>query len=291
MLPAQPRGRRRGGHGPRVDRRVDPADQLSAAQNREDVVAELAFRQGDVHLEPVAEAEELRRALTVVDEPVEGREEDRAGLAPAALEHAAVHPAVAVEPRDARAPRSRPGRASEGRVGARRDAVELQPELRRRAMPLRRGHLDDRTGDLAWGPSRLVARQPPLGGVPDALVAVAADNRDLAAEPEDVEHAADGLAVVPASRLPRHRSAVIEVARQQRAHGDGSHRGCNGGTRRWPSATRGCTARARQVAAGYRRRLAMDAVVRRRDDVRPVLEDLAAIERGGELCRVVGPVG
>ena len=46
-------------------------------QEREDVVAVLALRLGDVHLEPVAEPEESFGSVAVVDEPVEGGEEGR----------------------------------------------------------------------------------------------------------------------------------------------------------------------------------------------------------------------
>ena len=51
---------------------------ITMAGDREDVVAVLALRLRDVHLEPVAEPEQLRRALAVVDEAVERREQDRA---------------------------------------------------------------------------------------------------------------------------------------------------------------------------------------------------------------------
>ena len=58
-----------------VEDRLDAADDPVAAQDREDVVAVLALRLRDVHLEPVEEVPERLGAVAVVDEPVERREE------------------------------------------------------------------------------------------------------------------------------------------------------------------------------------------------------------------------
>ena len=55
--------------------RVDAADQSVAVQDREDVVAVLSFRNGDVDLDPVAEIPERLGAGTVVDQLVERRQQ------------------------------------------------------------------------------------------------------------------------------------------------------------------------------------------------------------------------
>src|SRR5215510_3165577 len=58
-----------------VEARLDTADDAVTGEDREDVVAELALRLRDVHLEPVVEAEQRLGPVAVVDEPVEGGEE------------------------------------------------------------------------------------------------------------------------------------------------------------------------------------------------------------------------
>src|SRR5262245_18315127 len=60
-----------------VEARLDAAHDAVADENGEDVVAVLALRLRDVHLEPVAEVEERLGAIAVVDEPIErGQEGD-----------------------------------------------------------------------------------------------------------------------------------------------------------------------------------------------------------------------
>jgi hypothetical protein len=58
--------------------RLRAPDDLVADEEREHVVAVLALRLRDVHLEPVAEVPERLGAVAVVDEAVERREERRA---------------------------------------------------------------------------------------------------------------------------------------------------------------------------------------------------------------------
>ena len=66
-----------------VEDRLDPADEAVAVEDREDVVAVLALRRRDVHLEPVEEVPERLGAVAVVDEAVERREEvDARGTGP-----------------------------------------------------------------------------------------------------------------------------------------------------------------------------------------------------------------
>ena len=63
-----------------VEDGLDAADQLGAAEDRQDVVAVLALRLRHEHLEPVVEAEQRLRAVAIVDQAVErGEERDAVG--------------------------------------------------------------------------------------------------------------------------------------------------------------------------------------------------------------------
>src|SRR3954469_12669811 len=57
-----------------VEARLGAPDDLVADEQRQDVVAVLALRLRDIHLQPVAEAPEGLRAVAVLDETVERRE-------------------------------------------------------------------------------------------------------------------------------------------------------------------------------------------------------------------------
>ena len=61
-----------------VEARLRAADDLVADEERQHVVAVLALRLRDEHLEPVAEVPQRLGAVAVVDEAVEGGEEDGA---------------------------------------------------------------------------------------------------------------------------------------------------------------------------------------------------------------------
>ena len=168
-----PRVGRRGTLGPHaphgqdlalaVEDRLDPADQLGAAEDGQDVVAVPALRGRDVHLEAVPEAEELRGAFAVVHEPVERRQQHRPAGSGAALEDVTVRPPLALEAADPRRhcdafADERPKRL----VGVRWRPVEGPPELvaTRDAEPFEPAP-DDRASDVPPAPARLVARQPP----------------------------------------------------------------------------------------------------------------------------------
>ena len=86
--------------GTTIEGGVHPADQRVAVQDREDVVAVLPFGGRDVHLEPIAKAEQLQRPLAVVHEPVERRQENSARNARAAVENLAMRPPLPVQARN-----------------------------------------------------------------------------------------------------------------------------------------------------------------------------------------------
>ena len=179
---------------------------------------------------------------------------------------------------------------SEGVVRARWHAVEHPSELVATcdALPAKPS-LDDGASDVSWSPPRLVLRQPSRCEVPRAFVPHPPDDRDLAAEPEDVEHPPDPFAVVPATGPPRHGRAVLEVAREKRptppdlAQDVSAERGV--GSEPLADVACPCAVAARVPP----HRLAVDSVVGRRDDVRPVLEEIAPLERALELGDVVRP--
>src|SRR5438034_5869128 len=66
-----------------VEGRIDSSDQPVTPEDRQHVVAVLPLRLWDIHLEAIEEAEQRLRAVAVVDEPVERREERRAEWHPA----------------------------------------------------------------------------------------------------------------------------------------------------------------------------------------------------------------
>ena len=169
-------------------------------------------------------------------------------------------------------------------------AVEGSPELLAAGdPPAAQAAVDHRPGDLGRPPRRLRLRQASRREVPEALVALAPDDRDLAAEPEDVEHPAESLAVVPAARPPLHDRAILERAGRQRtapaelAEDIAPERGVRCDP--FPDVARAGAVTTRVAT----HRCAVDAVVGRGDDVRPVLVELPAVERGRELRHVEGP--
>ena len=75
-------------------------------------------------------------------------------------------------------------------------------------------------GQLALGlaPGQLLGlREDALGEVPEALLADAAGDRDLAARGHDLEHQPHLAGAPPAVTLARRHQVVLEVAREQRA--------------------------------------------------------------------------
>ena len=52
---------------------------------------------------------------------------------------------------------------------------------------------------------------PPAGEIPETLLAVTPDGRDLASCAEELEHPADVSAAGPATRRPAHLGAVLEL--------------------------------------------------------------------------------
>src|SRR5262249_43606154 len=160
-----------------VEAGIDPADPRAAAQNGEDVGAVLPLRLGHVHLEPVVEAEQLFGAVAVVDKPVERREEGDTSWNRAVGGIWMRHPFTGLE---ADAERS--------------EALVGQP-------PLRLGQR-----------YRLRLGIPTLGEVPETLSPAPADDGDVSAPVEDVEHHADVTASVPAARLPGSDRMVVELA-------------------------------------------------------------------------------
>ena len=218
--PARPRRR---AHGGRRARRSKTGRAGRRARSRGGSAARSSRTRAcrrHVHLQPVVEAEERRRAVAVVDE--RGRRARGATVrgtpgARSSSSRCAHHsPSQPVDLRRGTATLAH--ERAERRVRAGWVAVELPTELAAPCDALAaKPALDDGAGDLGRSPPRLPSREAPLGEVPDALVALAADDRDLAAEPEDVEHPPERLAVVPAARAPLHDGAVLEVAREQRA--------------------------------------------------------------------------
>src|SRR5262249_13635834 len=135
-----------------VEDGLDPADEPVAVEDGEDVVAVLPLCRGDVHLEPVVEVPERLGAGSVADEPVERREER------GAKRHGAVF----------------------GR-GMNDEPAALELDSERAEALLRDQLLRPRPGD------RLGLRIPPLGDVPDTLLAATANDGNLATRREDLE--------------------------------------------------------------------------------------------------------
>ncbi len=163
--------------------RLDAADDPVAVQDRDDVVAVLALRLRHVHLEPVVEAPEELGARAVVDQPVERREERDAVRRDGAVR----------------------------RVGMHLELAALEPHAERAEAQL----VDQRLGLLPRQLLRL--RVPALGEVPDALVAAPADDGDLAAHVQHLEHQPD-LARAPPAMSPGFLLGVrLDLAAEQRA--------------------------------------------------------------------------
>ena len=161
-----------------------------------------------------------------------------------------------------------------------RAAVEREPEL---TDP---GHaaggklaFEDRLGDHAGRQPRSVDGVHALGDVPDALVAVPADDADAAREPQDVEHPPDVLAVVPAAGAPRFLRAVLDVPRPQRPAlpESAQHIAAKPGIRREPRAD--VAAPCGRLTGVAAHRALVQRVVGRRHQVHPVLDQLAVVER------------
>ena len=139
-----------------VEPRLGPPHEPVADEDREHVVAVLALGGRDVHLEAIAEAEERLGPVAVRDQLVERREQRDPVRDRAVLGVGVGVPPVALEADAARAE----AELGEPAVGlAQRDALHV--------------------------------RVPPLGEVPQPLPAAAADDRDLAAVVERVQHLAD----------------------------------------------------------------------------------------------------
>ena len=161
---------------------IRPDDPV-AAQDRQDVVAVLALRGRDVHLEPVEEAPERLRPVAVVDEPVERREEGRA--------------------------RGRHGLVVGIRMGEQLPALEL----RRPASASRRSSISR----LRLLPGiRSISGYTRSARSQSALLPLPPDDRDLAACVQEPSMKA-------IFRLPHHRWSsrskprVLDLAREQRA--------------------------------------------------------------------------
>ena len=139
-----------------VEERVDAADQLVPVEEREDEVAVLALRLGDVDLEPEAEAEQLLGAVAVVDELVERRQQRRPRLARSALQQLGVGQPVAAQALDLDAGRTglrgpAPSRRAPGRAVSSRRLSRTRSCARRRASG-------------AAGPARGGRSRRPAGG-------------------------------------------------------------------------------------------------------------------------------
>ena len=142
--------------------------------------------------------------------------------------------------------------------------------------------------------ARLGDRQDALREIPEALLAVPPGDRDVAAHPEHVEHAPEVLAVVPAAGAPRHRRAVLELARAQRACAPQPVEDVapEAGVLLQPLAD--VDAAHALAAREAPHRLAVHGEVRCRNDEGPVLEGLAPlvhdlVELGGAVLAETAP--
>ena len=199
--------------------RVDAPDQPVAVQDRQHVVAVLALGDGDVDLELEAEVEELERPVTVRYQRVE-RSEQRGPRPPGTAVQLGQRVGVGEPlPGELRRsppepPRHRPAATPPPRGGTAARSLQGAPQPVRsnpRARSWRSSSSTATTGSGISSPQVDVLPQ-----VPDALRPLAAADGDLAAVPQDLQHAAQVLAVVPATGLPRHVGAIVQVAGQQR---------------------------------------------------------------------------
>src|SRR5438477_735659 len=165
-----------------VEHRLDAADEVVAAQDRQHVVAVLPLGFRHVHLEAVAEAEQRPGAITVVDQAVERRQE-----------------------RDA--PRHRPVHGVW--VGSPLTVLEPDAEGAPTLLAEQPLGLCDRRRLDRW--------EPALREVPEPVTAAPAHDRNLTAALEQLEHHADVAIAEPAAGLPGTHGAVDELPRQERA--------------------------------------------------------------------------
>ena len=151
-------------------------DETVAFQDRQDVVAVLALRRRHVHLEPIAEAEQGLGPVAIVHEPVERRQH-----------------------------RDPVGHGLVAHLGMRDPLAFLEPDAERTE-----ALLGEATLRLAQG-HRLGLGVPALAEVPEALLALTADDRHVTADAEDLQHQAGAARAPPAvPAVPAHR--VLEVA-------------------------------------------------------------------------------
>ena len=160
-----------------VDDRLGPSDEAVADEERQDVVAVLALRRGDVHLEAVEEVPQRLGAVAVVDQAVERREQRRAV-----------------------------GDRSVGGVRVGEQAALLEPDAER-AEAL----LVERTPSLRLGHG-VAGRVDPLGEIPEPLPPAPSGDGDLAPEVQDRQHVADAPRAVPAVVARLALGAVVELA-------------------------------------------------------------------------------
>src|SRR3954453_20707519 len=165
-----------------VEARLGAADQLVAYEQRQHVVAELALRPRDVHLQAVAEVPERLGAGAVVDQAVERREQDRA-VGHRLVAHVRVRDPFALLAPDAE-------RAEPPRLQL---ALGLAPAQR-----------------LRLGVDALTE-------IPEPLRADAACDGDLAARGQDLQHQPHLAVAPPAVLLAARHQVVFAVAREQRS--------------------------------------------------------------------------
>src|SRR5581483_5040280 len=165
-----------------VEHGLRAPDDAVPDEDRQHVVAVLALRLGDVHLEPVAEVEERFGAVAVVHEPVEGREE----------------------------------RYAVGYGGV----VDLGMGVPLVADPLHPERSPAALRELALGVGEqngLDVRVPPLREIPEPMPRAAPDDRDGAAVCEELQHDRDVPRAPPRMlAVALLRGAVLELAREQR---------------------------------------------------------------------------
>src|SRR5579859_555795 len=163
-----------------VEDRLDAPHEPVALEDREDVVAVLALRRRDVHLEPVEEIPEGLGPVAVVNQPVERRQE-----------------------RDA------VGRRAVLGVGMREEpaSVEAHAERAKASFLVQAPRLRQR--------QRLGLGIPAVGEIPDALLAPPADDGDLAARREALEHQAHLPLAPPGVLLALVARRVLDLAREK----------------------------------------------------------------------------
>ena len=188
--------------GGAVEGGVDPADELVAVEDGQDVVAVAAGGLGDVDLQPELEAEQALGPLAVDDEVVEGREQGRPGLPVAGLEALQQGQVVGVDI---------PGAGPLGAVVGQADLLDL-------------------AGSLEAGQDRAQARVAPGG---EAAVDVAGGG-----DPEGAEAAlggeADDLALGGApGRGPRGQAALGQVPDPLLARSSSARVGSGPPSRSW----------------------------------------------------------